>query len=164
MADVLDRVQKLIALALNNPNDEEASSAAMKAVSLIVAANLSIGGQAADTPFDPRRRKAWKPDSEFDTFWDDIVQQASKSRSQDDIDRDAWAPPQHSGATELKAATVDTDVEDAFSAMRNRIKIAWRAIQRERARLKTEIHNWEVRYGHRYPRQEPKDWEHDDPT
>lgn len=159
MADVLDRVQKLIALALNNPNDEEASSAAMKAVSLIVAANLSIGGQATDTPFDPRRRKAWKPDSEFDTFWEDVVQQAGKARSQDDIDRDAWAPQSHSGATELKAATVDTDVEDAFSAMRNRIKIAWRAIQKERARLKTEIHNWEVRYGHRYPRQEPKDWE-----
>lgn len=166
MADVLDKVQKLIALALNNPNDEEASSAAMKAVSLIVAANLSIGGQAANTPFDPRRRKAWKPDSEFDEFWNDITKQSDeqfhRGWSQDDMDRDQWAQPSPApDGGGLKTAYVDTDVEDAFSAMRTRIKVAWRAIQKERARLKTEIHNWEVRYGHRYPRQEPKDWENE---
>lgn len=35
MADTLDRINKLIALALNNPNEEEARSAAMAAVKSI---------------------------------------------------------------------------------------------------------------------------------
>jgi hypothetical protein len=163
MADALDRVQKLISLALNNPDEEEARSAAMKAVSLIVQQNMSIDGSTAGTNVDPSRiRRAWKPDEEFDSFWDNIVKDTKKGfTSQDDIDRDAWAP-QPTQAGGIKAAHVDTDVEDAFSAMRNRIKIAWRAIQRERAKLKTEIYRWEQRYREKYPRQNPEDWERED--
>lgn len=159
MAESLDRVKKLIALALNNPDEEEARSAAMKAVSLIVADNMTIEG---NTPlgFSPDFKKArrWKPDKEFDAFWETVMG-TQKAQTSDDIDRDPWAPQQSSGATQLKASIVDNDVEDAFSAMRHRIKIAWRAIQGERARLKMEIYNHEVRAGRRYPRQEPKDWE-----
>ena len=159
MADSLSWVQKLISLALNNPNEEEARSAAMKAVSLIVAENMTIGG--ANTGQDPTRvRKTWAPDAEFDAFWEQMAADSKKGFvSQDDVDRNPWDPQPSSGEQGLKTAHVDTDVEDAFSAMRTRIKLAWRAIQRERARLKTEIYNAETKYSFRYPRQEPKEWE-----
>lgn len=159
MAETLDRVKKLIALALNNPDEEEARSAAMKAVSLIVADNMTIEGNVP-LGFSPNFTgpKRWRPDDEFDQFWESVVSPKPPIQ-QDDLDRDPWAPQQHSGAQELKAAHVDTDFDDSFNAMRTRIKIAWRAIQGERARLKMEIYNHEVKYGYRYPRQEPKDWE-----
>jgi hypothetical protein len=152
----------LIALALNNPNEEEARSAAIKAVSLIVQQNMSIEGNSAGQGIDPSKiRKAWKPDDEFEGFWDQVVNAASQTyKTQEDVDRSAWeqqSPAPDGGG--LKTAFVDTDVEDAFSAMRNRIKVAWRAIQRERAKLKTEIYRWEQEHYKRYPRQEPKDWE-----
>lgn len=159
MADTLDRVQKLIALALNNPDEEEARSAAMKAVSLIVAANFSIEGTTAG-PNVSATRRAWRPDAEFDAFWDEMDQQQHQGfRSQDDMDREGYEPQNYrqQGAEGLKAAVVDTDIDDDF--MRKRVKAAWRAIQRERARLKTEIYNFEQRYRTRYPRPEPKDWE-----
>lgn len=163
----LDRVQKLISLALNNPDEEEARSAAFKAVSLIVQQNMSIAGSTAGGNVDPSKiKRAWKPDDEFDAFWDEIVKDSAKgfgsTVSQEDLDRDAWAPQPSVGASGIKAAVVDTDVEDAFSAMRNRIKVAWRSIQRERVKFKTEIYRWEQQYHHRYPRQEPKDWEDDE--
>lgn len=42
MADELDKIRKLMALALNNPNAEEARSAALKAVQLIQAGGFVI--------------------------------------------------------------------------------------------------------------------------
>jgi hypothetical protein len=42
MADALDTVNKLMALALNNPNAEEARSAALKAVQMIREHKLSV--------------------------------------------------------------------------------------------------------------------------
>lgn len=35
MANILDRIEKLVALALNNPNEEEARSAALKALQMM---------------------------------------------------------------------------------------------------------------------------------
>jgi hypothetical protein len=42
MADLLDRIRKLMALALKNPNHAEASSAALKAVALIDAHHVTL--------------------------------------------------------------------------------------------------------------------------
>jgi hypothetical protein len=42
MADALDTVKKLMALALNNPNAEEARSAALKAVQMIRAHGIIL--------------------------------------------------------------------------------------------------------------------------
>jgi hypothetical protein len=49
MADPLDTVQKLMALALNNPNAEEARSAALKAVQMIGAHGFRVE-RVATTP------------------------------------------------------------------------------------------------------------------
>lgn len=55
MADVLDRIRKLIRLALNNPSAEEARSAALKALQLIDAhaVALSLPGAASGLRFHP---------------------------------------------------------------------------------------------------------------
>lgn len=55
MADPLETVNKLIALATNNPNAEEARSAAFKAVQLIKASGFTVerAGNAARAPRMP---------------------------------------------------------------------------------------------------------------
>lgn len=45
-ADALDKIRKLMALALRNPNEEEARSAALKAVRLISDHGFAIGRTA----------------------------------------------------------------------------------------------------------------------
>lgn len=52
MADALDTVTKLMALALNNPNAEEARSAALKAVQMIHEHKLLVSRDARPSPVD----------------------------------------------------------------------------------------------------------------
>lgn len=147
--DIIDKFQKLVALAMDtNPNTiEEQRTAAMRAVALLVEHNLTVGGKPA-MQFEPMNtKKTWAPDAEFDAFWAKMGNEAQQ--------------PDHEGATSGKTglvrAVIDTDLDDDF--MRKRIKTAWRALQRERARLKTWIYDAEQRVGKRYPRPEPMDWE-----
>ena len=139
MADVAEQVRKLLALALNNPNEEEARSAVLMAVRLIESHNLMVGGVTVTQPV----RNWTPPDPEFEEFWHNQVRTE---------DPNAFT----SGGTGLKPATIDTDIDDDF--MRKRITAAWRAIRAERARLKAEIHEWEVKYRQRYPRPDPAKW------
>lgn len=57
MADVLDRVKKLMELALHNPNDTEARTAAMAAVRLIDQHKIELRTKAAPPvpPVPPKR-------------------------------------------------------------------------------------------------------------
>lgn len=150
MAEPVAIIQKLIALAMNNPNQEEARSAAVKAVALIVQENITLEGKSA-LGFDVGTKQKWKPDSEFEEFWE-----ATKGNQHPDGAAETW-DGQSSGSQALKVAVQDTDLDDDF--MRKRIKAAWRALQRERARLKSEIeYQYCQRFG-AYPRPNPVDWE-----
>lgn len=144
--NALDRFQKLAALAMDtNPaNIEEQRSAAVQAIALLVEHNLTVGGEAATTYGKVNTKKTWRPDDEFNDFWE-------KTKN-----NDASGEPT-SGATGMNVAVQDTDIDDDF--MQKRIRAAWRALQRERARLKTWIYEAEQRVGKRYPRPEIMDWE-----
>lgn len=155
MADTLDRIKKLVALAMNNPDIEESRSAALRAVAMIVEHNIPIGGQGGQQAqhYEPIHAKTtWKPDDEFEEF----VRHATKTDT-DGVDPDLGYSGV-GGGTGLKAAHVDTDLDDDF--MRKRIKIAWKALTRERARLKREIEEeYCKRFQKPYPRPNPVDWE-----
>lgn len=87
MADVLDRVKKLMELALHNPNEQEARTAAMAAVRLIDQHKIELRAKAAPKP----------PINPYDSL-KDLVRQA-----QEQVERDlatirvkqpnAYSPP-----------------------------------------------------------------------
>lgn len=143
--DTIEKIRKLLALALSNPNEEEARSAAMKAAEMIRDNNITLGGITVTQPV-----KNWQgPDVEFDE-----ILRATERRPDGS---NPWEG-QASGPQSVKKAIIDTDIDDDF--MRKRIKLAWQAIRVERERLKTEIHNeFTMRFHKPYPRPEPKDWE-----
>lgn len=149
MADTLDTIQKLIALAMDNPSAEESRSAALKAVALIVEHNITLEGRGARTFDTVNTKKTYRPDQEFDAFWSKMGKDQEAAEGED---------PDLGRAGGLATTQVDTDLDDDF--MRVRIKKAWRALQRERARLKTEIENeYCTRFQKPYPRPNPIDWE-----
>lgn len=149
--DKIDIIQKLIALALNNPNRAEAESASMKAVSLIVENNITLDGKPA-MGFQGAAAKAWAPDPEFDAFWEKMQQPT--------YDPDRPWEGQSSGPQDIKVAAVDTDLDDDF--MRKRITWAWRAIRAERSKLEKDIWWQEQQRGVKYPRPHAKDWTPDE--
>jgi hypothetical protein len=74
MADALDTVNKLMALALNNPNVEEARSAALKAVQMIREHKLSVCRVTlTQTPPAPNR-------SPYDIFTQQMWEQAQRAQ------------------------------------------------------------------------------------
>lgn len=163
--DVLDRFQKLAALAMDtNPaNIEEQRSAAVQAIALLVEHNMTVNGGAATSYGKVDTKKTWKPDNEFDEFWANMSSEArgggpsaGPNNPNNPDGGDSW-DGQATGPQAMKQATLDTDLDPDF--MRTRIKLAWRALQRERARLKTWIYQAEQRQGGRYPRPEVMDWE-----
>lgn len=165
--DILDRFQKLAALAMDtNPaNIEEQRSAAVQAIALLVEHNMTVNGAAPTSYGKVGTSKSWKPDNEFDEFWANMSSEARGNgpsagpNSRENPDGgDSW-DGQATGPQAMKQATLDTDLDPDF--MRTRIKLAWRALQRERARLKTEIYRAFDAKGMRYPRPEPMDWEKD---
>lgn len=170
MADptkILDRFQKLVALAMDtNPaNIEEQRSAAVQALALLVEHNMTVNGAAPTSYGSVGTSKSWKPDDEFDAFWAGMSEEArgggprpGPNNSENPDGGDSW-DGQATGPQAMKAATLDTDLDPDF--MRTRIKLAWRALQRERARLKTWIYEGEQQTGRRYPRPNPMDWEKD---
>lgn len=153
MADHIDIIQKLMALALNNPNRNEALAAAMKAVSLIVEKEVTLGGKPA-LGYQAAAAKAWAPDPEFDAFWERMKQQGQPQSTEESYVDGTYS----SGGTSsgLKASTSDTDLDDDF--MRKRITWAWRAIRAERIRLERWIQEQTAHYREKYPRPHAKDW------
>lgn len=139
--EIVPLIQKLIALALNNPNRAEAESAAMRAVSLIVEQDVTLGGKPALGYISSK--KQWTPDTEFDEFWDRM----GKRGNDEEYDP---AAGNTAGDNSIKAAEVDTDLDDDF--MRKRIKVAWRAIRKERKRLDAEIYRYEMETHRHYTR------------
>lgn len=149
MVDELDKIQKLIALAMDNPSAEESRSAALKAVALIVEHNVTLEGKGARTFDTINTKKTYRPDQEFDEFWSKMGRSQEAAEGED---------PDLGRRRGLATTQTDTDLDDDF--MRVRIKMAWRALQRERARLKTEIENeYCIRFQKPYPRPNPTDWE-----
>lgn len=132
MANQLDIIQKLIALATNNPSEAEAAAAALKAVRLIQRHNIRIGelGESRKVPKRP------EDDPDFMNVVDEILKNA--------VNPDEWKP---------LATYVDTDVDDDF--WMKKIKDAWRAIRVERKRLESAIHEYRTRSGRSY---DPPEW------
>lgn len=137
MADRNTQIRKLIALALNNPNEQEAAAAAMKAVRMIGA------GGDIPTPISSAT-KTYVRDEEFEAFWDRM--------NNPDVSADDYPA---GGPTDLKAAAVDTELDDDF--MRKRITRAWRAIRKERKILEGEIDRYERNTRQRYPKPDWRD-------
>lgn len=79
MADPLDTVTKLIALALNNPNEEEARSAALKAVKMIRENGFTLMRPATVAP-PPLARAA---------YWQDLQDQMARAHAQRQAQRQA---------------------------------------------------------------------------
>lgn len=126
MADTIDIVHKLIALATNNPNEAEAMAAALKAVQLIQQNNIPLG------IVRPSRAKAsWTAQEEAD--FAETVAGLMKRPSPD-----AFVP---------ETVYPSFDLDDGF--MKRRITDAWRRIREERAKIeaiyrrnKWEVPNW----------------------
>lgn len=118
--DSTEIVEKLIRLATNNPNEEEATAAALKAVRLIVERGIPIGGKT--TVVQPRAPLTPEEQTEFG----DII--SGLSRANPD---------------EFKPATTyaTTEIDDEF--MKKRIITAWRQIREQRAQLNREIEHYE---------------------
>jgi hypothetical protein len=134
---VIEKIRKLLALALSNPNEEEARSAAMKAAEMIRDNNITLGGITVTQPV-----RNWQgPDVEFEE-----ILKATERRPDGSNPWEGRA----SGPQGIKQAILDTDLDDDF--MRKRIKDAWRAIREERAKLQGEIHRYEVETHRHYPR------------
>lgn len=113
-------VEKLIRLATNNPNEEEATAAALRAVRLIAEHQILIGGKTMVAPL----RAPLTPEEQ--TEFKDILSSLAT------INRD-----------EFKPATVyaTTEIDDEF--MKKRIVEAWRKIREQRAQLASEIARYE---------------------
>lgn len=135
---LIERIQNLMALALNNPSEEEARSAAMQVVKLIEENKLNLGGVPA---MHINTSKAYKPDADFDSTFSDLTKPT-----------DAQEEYQGGSAGEagLKLADVIADLDDDF--MRKKVTRAWRALRDERKKLEGEIHRYELESRRKYPR------------
>lgn len=133
MADTVDIIEKLIQLALKNPNREEAASAALKAVALLDKYQIPIGSNVTIL----REAPEWKPDPDFMHTVDEIL----KGR-QWKTDTDANPVPPASSEPGLPMVQ-SHDVVDGREAFRQRMIDAWRAIREERIKLTAEVYRYE---------------------
>lgn len=164
----LDLLRKLLALALHNPSEEEARSAAMAAVKLIEEKNITLGGERVTMPV----REWTKPSQDFEDTWAEMNKKPPITPDSEDecltCGKPRWfhkhpsnecpnfteAPTDEFGAGRaIKAPIQDNDVEDDF--MRKRVILAWQRIREERVQLRHEIHN----ANERFRQQRQKDYE-----
>lgn len=112
-------VEKLIQLALKNPNKEEAASAALKAVELIDRFSLPVGDRVIATePVGPTPN--WvPPDPKFYETVDDIL-----GKKQVNPDADPRTMP--------GLMIQDTELVDPQEAWRQRMVDAWKEIRAQR--------------------------------
>src|SRR5437016_4604514 len=142
MADITDVIEKLIQLALKNPNPEEASSAALKAVALIdkyqvpIGANITIIRDAPD----------WKPPTAEENA---AVEELLRGRRKNP---DAGPIPKSEGGEGYAGGIMiqDQEVQTGKDAFRQRLIDAWRALREERQRLQGEIYRYEQETHHKF--------------
>ena len=137
--DAIDKLKKLLALALHNSNVEEARSAALQACKVIQDNNLTIGGETVTIPV-----KNWDAPNQAEI--DSMMSALEHQTAGPSVD-DANAPPVYKQEPGLKRATLEEGVESDTDAFAKRCVFAWRAIRRERAQLKKEIEAFERRGG-----------------
>lgn len=135
----IEKVRKLLALALNNPNIEEAMAAALMAAQLIEKNNFTVGGETVTIP-----HKNWEAPEE--DVIGDILKAAGKHATPQQEQWTGTTP----GPQVMKAAIPDTDLDEDF--FRNRVIFAWRSIRQQRAVLEREIKDYEKSTGRKYPR------------
>lgn len=114
--DTTDLIHKLISLATNNPNEAEASAAALKAVQLIKENGIKVGVAA---PIKGPR-KAWTQAEQAD--FAETLQALMNQPNPDDFIPEVTYP--------------SFDIDDGF--MKQRITEAWRKIRRYRQVVETE--------------------------
>lgn len=135
--NVVDVVEKLMQLALRNPNAEEAAAAAMKAVRLLDSHQIPIGANiriVRDIPtYTP-------PTPEEEQTIADLL---NKKQGDPERARRAYTTDHHEGKTEGLLAQ-DHTPQTGQDAFRQRLIDAWRALREERIRLQSEIHRYEV--------------------
>ena len=141
----MDMVEKLIRLATNNPNEEEAKLAALKACSLIQKFSIPLGADVVIV-----KDREWKPPSpDFMDMVEEILKGTRAAYNQQDEVRD-WEPADVGGSPAAPSQALmiqDRELfnrEDAFRAQMSR---AWRAIREERRRIEAWVHNFRVKEG-----------------
>lgn len=145
MADTLDIIGKLMALALNNPNEAESLRAALKAVQLIEKHQIPLGDTIIRK--GDQGTKWAEPSEDFMSQVDEILKDRGKGgRTPDSSD----FTEETGGGAGLKVAAVESDLEDRVSAFQRQIIRAWRAIRETRKKLDTEIYRYEKETGRKF--------------
>lgn len=132
MSDINDIVRKLIALATNNPNEQEARLAALKACTLIMENNVQIGQKEAERA--TRGYNPLSPEEEVEVA-DFFKQQQARATIDPDHKAINYRPP-------------DPDFDDGF--MKRRILEGWRKLREERVKFQQEVDQYERQTGRRY--------------
>lgn len=140
----IDIVNKLVALALHNPNEEEARSAALQALRLMEKHQIPIGN------FIPDREAKWEPPpADFMATVEEILKghtkqnQTGNSYGGDSTldNREAFETPQTPGAVATMKG--EPEIESQEDAIRWQVVRAWRAIRETRKQLDAEIQRYE---------------------
>lgn len=132
MANTVELIQKLIELALHNPSEEEARSAAMHACRLIDRDKIPVGDMVINV--DPSR--VWvPPDPDFMQTVADIFEKGGVQPDESPI------PESQAGTGGLSIQS--RELEDQVTAFRNQVVRAWRAIRETRVKLQGEIYRYE---------------------
>jgi hypothetical protein len=137
-------VQKLIALAVNNPNEEESKSAALKACTLIEQHQIPVGDNIV-----AKGQTIFNPDPDFMDMVSDIIKGANKSPDTEVEEKYHPDAPQSTPGEE-KLALPEQELEDRKSAFQRQIVVAWRAIRQSRKSLDAEIQRYEKETGRRF--------------
>lgn len=129
MAEPLEIIHKLIALALHNPNEEEARSAAYRAVEMIMEHQIPIGGKTA-----VNRAPTLTPEEQGE--FQEILSALMTRKNPDGFTPSTYHQ--------------DFDIDDGF--MKKRIIDAWRKLREERKRFEAEIHVYEMQTHRKFER------------
>lgn len=145
MANTVDVIEKLIQLALNNPEPAEAAAAALKAVALIDKYSIPIGTNVTII----RDVTDWKPPTPEETA---VVEELLKGKPR--YDQNAghdWAGQHHEGKTE-GLINQDNTPQTGKDAFRQRLIDAWRALREERKKLEAEVYRYELETHRKFTR------------
>lgn len=135
MAETIDIIEKLIQLALNNPNENEAMLAAMKVVRLLDKFQIPIGANVtilreADLKWTP-------PSQDFMDTVEDIL------KNKRDYNPDASPMRDRPQSAHGGLTIQNRDIVDQQEAWRTRMVDAWRALREERLRFQSEVQRYE---------------------
>lgn len=140
----IDIVKKLMELALHNPNEEEARSAAMQAIKLIDRHSLPVGDNVIHRP-----TADWVPPPP--DFYETVADILRGQGKDPDKEADAYNQPYQGPEAGIPLGQTagltfkEQELEDSKSAFARQVVVAWRAIRETRAKLQSEIYEWEQR-------------------